>query len=150
MAKEYTGIDRRNSKENGRRSLDRCARCDVLWTANSEEKKNSREVCKETIDHIEHRIEVLEVNMIGKYWGRIIVAGLMLLIGFIGFQQHWAFNSILKNQSDFQLTINGVENKQISIAEKIPNIEKEIQKLQDRQDILRNMNMKILENQQQK
>jgi hypothetical protein len=62
----------------------------------------------------------------------------------LGVQQNWAFKEILVNQRDFAVTINNIENKQINVFNKLDIFEKEIEKLNKRQDVLRDMSIKQL------
>jgi len=132
----------------------KCPFCDIKereseerWAALKEQRHDRKVECEKELERIKVRIDTVSENMIGKYWGRIVVVGIMLAVGYVGYQQHWAFISILKNQENFQITMNSFENKQIGDGLKLLQVEGEIKKLQERQDILRDMNIKILENQ---
>lgn len=147
----YQETERRFAGE-GRRSNDRdfCAVHHLL----QDEKKESRDlVCskirslkldfeddikrmdsdlRETekkIDRLDLKIDDFKNLIVGKYWFRFVIGLIGIAIVYVGYQQHWAFNKILANQTDFSIQLNIVENNQIVIKEKVKNLEEIIPKI---------------------
>jgi hypothetical protein len=138
----YAGQERRHAF-GGRRSSDNefCALHHIL----QDEKKEAKDlVCgkikslktdheedirrlDKDIDRVDKKVddELKEFkNMIvGKYWFRFIIGLIGIAIVYIGYQQSWAFNKILSNQTDFSIQLNVVENNQIIIKEKVRMLE---------------------------
>jgi hypothetical protein len=153
MVKQWDGYERRiltiDGKE-GRRKAD--WHCGEHFEIQSNTKEHRETVCakiKEVksnlsieVNKLEQSISELNRNVVGKYWFRVIVGGLCAALIYIGFQQNWAFNEIIKNQKEFSVSVNGIENKQIEIVGQMKIFEYEIKELTKRQDILRDINIK--------
>jgi hypothetical protein len=162
--KKWNGVERRKPRDDGkegRRVQDiHCYEHAMLWEHHDQDKANNRAlVCgkisdikaniilevkrlEENDSKIENKIDEIKSNMIGKYWGRVVVAFMCASILALGVQQNWAFKEILVNQRDFAVTINNIENKQVKVMEKIIVFEKEMDRLNKRQDILRDTSIK--------
>jgi hypothetical protein len=134
----YAGQERRHAF-GGRRSSDNefCALHHIL----QDEKKEAKDlVCgkikslktdheedirrlDKDIDTIDKKTDELKDLVVGKYWFRFVIGLIGVAIVYIGYQQNWAFNKILSNQTDFSIQLNVVENNQITIKEKVRMLE---------------------------
>ena len=166
--KEWDGITERRRPQpdgrEGRRPGDvHCHEHTLLWTHHEEDKKTYRGItCGKIadiksnlvteVDKLEKMDSVLLTKVddirnaiIGKYWFHVVVGFLCVSIAALGIQQNWAFKEIIQNQREFAVTINNVENKQVEMAYKLLSIEMEHGTLKQRQDILRDRDLKHMD-----
>lgn len=157
---QWDGHERRKPSQDGRagrRPYDQhCGQHDILWAHHDEDRKQHREITCGKIAKLDaelaHEVEKLELaiesirqTVIGKYWFRVVVGFLAASIIGLGFQQNWAFREILENQREFSVAVNNIENKQIEMTRQISSVEGNIKSLTERQDVLRNQNIKIMD-----
>lgn len=155
----WDGTERRKQREDGREgrrpSDQHCGEHYVLWTTHDKDKDEHRiltcgKIAKletsmdKEVTELDGKIETLKKEIVGKYWFRFVVGILFASVIGLGIQQNWAFKEILTNQRDFAVSVNNIENKQIKIVEKISAFETEIIKLNNRQDVLRDIQIKAM------
>ena len=79
-------------------------------------------------------------------WTFWVVVGLMFSsISVVGYQQNWAFQEILKNQRTFSSDLDSVAIKAVESANKVEEINRTIENISKRQDVLRDQNLKMME-----
>jgi hypothetical protein len=165
--KSWDGIERRRvvvEGKVGRRLADaHCSQHEILWSFHEKDTTYHRDlVCGkilriegnlvseveklERVDAaISAKIEELRNSIVGKYWFRIVVGFLCTGIVGLGVQQNWAFREIIQNQREFSVSVNNIENKQIEMINWKLNFEKEHENLKQRQDILRDRDLKHMD-----
>jgi hypothetical protein len=171
---KWDGHERRHMTADGRegrRPADRhCAQHEILWEHHEDDKNKFREITcgkivkvesslakeverLEKVDEalrkvdeaLDFKIEILKNTIVGKYWFRIVVGFLCAGMVGLGVQQNWAFKEIIQNQREFSVLVNSIENKQIEMLNWKTTFEKEHETLKQRQDILRDRDLKHMD-----
>jgi hypothetical protein len=153
---KYTGPDRRigdteRRKEdqfNGGVCSEHAARIELANDRHRAAEKRDETICEkvkavktETIqrlDHMEMALERLREVIVGRWTFWVVIGLIATSIGTIGFQQHWAFKEILSTQ-------HLVVERSIKSESKIEALTIAIEVLGKRQDVLRDQNLKILD-----
>ena len=79
-------------------------------------------------------------------WTFWVVVGLMFSsISVVGYQQNWAFQEILRNQRTFSSDLDSVAIKASESSAKIEEINRAMETISKRQDVLRDQNLKMME-----
>jgi len=107
---------------------------------------------KKMAEALESKVEIIKTSLVGKYWFRFTIGAMAAAMLYIAAQNRYsnidqtsALKEIGGGQKEIIGVINNIENKQIQVIEKVKVFETEIEKLNKRQDILRDQNIKILE-----
>ena len=173
MTKQWDGHERREATEDreGRRKSDkRCPDHHLLWKHHDEDKETFRELScgkiKEVKNNLSIEVDKLEkvdaaiatkideMNkiIVGKFWFRIIIGAMFAALIYIAGQNRLSNNDqidalkdISKNQKEIVAVVNNIENKQIEMSGQIKIFEMEIKALNNRQDILRDAHLKIVQ-----
>jgi hypothetical protein len=171
---KWNGHERRITTEDreGRRDSDkRCPDHHLLWKHHDDDKKEFRELSCGKIRDVKNnlaleveKLEKVDANIstkidemnrivVGKFWFRIVIGAMFAALIYIAGQnslsnrdQTEALKSISKDQKEIVAVVNNIENKQIEMVGQMKVFEVEIRDLTKRQDILRDQNIKILEN----
>jgi hypothetical protein len=155
MIEKRTGLGRR--KEDN----EQCAQHCILWDHNEKEKVEHRAlVCakitkmeidfKAEVRSLKEEDEKIKNSIVGKYWFRMVIAGLAFTIIYVADMSRTSNKEQNATLKEIASTVDKIENTQIKMAGKIEVFETEIKRLNDRQDILRDQNIKILEGQRPK
>lgn len=174
MVKHYAGPERRRPQPDGREGRrpgdQHCSQHEILWEHHEKDKDDYRELTcgkilkvenslakeverlervdealREVDEALDIKIEILKNTIVGRYWFKIVVGFLISGLVAMGIQQNWAFREILSNQREFAVAVNNIENKQIELTNKLGGFEKEHETLKQRQDILRDRDLKHME-----
>ena len=152
---KYTGPDRRTGDTERRKDdcfngvcSEHTARIELANDRHRAAEKRDEHICEkvkavktETIqrfEHMEATFERLRNVIVGRWTFWVVIGMLITGIGGMGFQQHWAFREILT-------TLNQVEQRSIRSEEKVEALTTAVEVLGKRQDILRDQNLKILD-----
>ena len=97
------------------------------------------------LDHLEDAMDNLKKIVVGR-WTFWVVVGLMFSsISVVGYQQNWAFQEILRNQRTFSSDLDSVAVKAAAGSVRIDEINRMVEMISKRQDVLRDQNLKLLE-----
>lgn len=97
------------------------------------------------VGHAEDALDMLRNTIVGR-WTFWVVIGLMVTgIGGMGFQQNYAFRQIMDTQHQTTAIIDRIFERSIKSETKIEALTTAVEVLGKRQDILRDQNLKILD-----
>jgi predicted nucleic acid-binding Zn-ribbon protein len=146
----------------GRRQAD--WHCGEHFEIQSHTKEHRETVCQKIkevksnltieVEKLEQSISELNKSMISKYWFRIVIGAMFASLIYIAGQNRLsntdqidALKTIARDQKEVVSVVNNIENKQIEMSGQIKIFELEIKALNNRQDVLRDAHLKIVQQQ---
>jgi predicted nucleic acid-binding Zn-ribbon protein len=100
------------------------------------------------------KIDEMNKIVVGKFWFRVVIGAMFASLIYIASQnrlsnndQIEALRTIVKDQKEVVVVVNNIENKQIEMSWQMKTFESEIKDLNNRQNILRDAHMKLMDNQ---
>ena len=100
--------------------------------------ETARKELGQRVDHLEGTLDKLRDIIVGRWTFWVVVSLIAASVSSMGIQQHWAFKEILS-------TLHQVEDRSIRGEEKIQSMTEALQILSNRQDTLRDQNLKLLD-----
>jgi len=158
MKKAWNGHERRTPAPDGREGRRKADQhCGEHFEIQNNTKEHRATVCgkiKEVKDNLAAEVEKLEKadadtnkNIVGKYWFRFVVAGLVAMIIYVADMSRSSNKEQTETLKAISVTVNSIENTQIQVVGRINVFEQEIKRLNERQDTLRDAHLKLLDNQ---